>query len=543
MRGHGRAVVVLVVLCLALFLPGLARIPAVDADEGRFVQATKQMVETGNYIDIRLQDVPRSKKPIGIHWLQSAAVLISGQGANAPIWVYRLPSLLGALAAVLLTYWAGLALFGQRAAFVAAALLGASVILIVEAHLAKTDAALLATVVAAQGVLARLYIRDAAAESLPLGLALVFWVALGAGILIKGPVILMVVGLTVVTLIAVERGIGWLRGLRPLVGIAIVGAMVTPWLGWTLARSGTEFLQESVGNDLLGKVLGGQEGHAAPPGTHSLLFWATFWPGSLLAAFSIPWIWRRRGERAVRFCLAWILPSLIVFEVATTKLPHYTLPLLPAAALLVGAAVVAGHGRRGSWIKAAFAATALVPVLLVLASFGIYMRLVGPPPIGASVAGVAVLILAGAAVVLAAKNRLAESFGFVVGSLVPLVIAIMSGLIPNADRLWPARAMAEILPDAAGCSEPAVVVAGFGEASVPFELGTETRLVDGIGAAEFMAAPGCRIAFVEDAEAEAFLTRARELGINLEAGPTIRGLNLTLVRRMQLTAYRGGGAN
>ncbi len=83
-----------------------------DRDEARFVQATKQMVETGDWIDIRLQDEPRYKKPIGIYWLQGAAVLASGQGADAPIWVYRIPSLAAAILSVLLTYAIGRTLAG-----------------------------------------------------------------------------------------------------------------------------------------------------------------------------------------------------------------------------------------------------------------------------------------------------------------------------------------------------------------------------------------------------------------------------------------------
>ena len=58
--------IVLVVLCLLMFVPGIATIPPLDRDEARFTQATKQMLETGDFIEIRFQDDPRNKKPIGI---------------------------------------------------------------------------------------------------------------------------------------------------------------------------------------------------------------------------------------------------------------------------------------------------------------------------------------------------------------------------------------------------------------------------------------------------------------------------------------------
>src|SRR3954454_24795363 len=72
--GHGRAMAFLAVCGLLFFLPGFFNIPPIDRDETRFAQATKQMVETGDFVDIRFQDDGRYKKPVGIYWLQSAAV-------------------------------------------------------------------------------------------------------------------------------------------------------------------------------------------------------------------------------------------------------------------------------------------------------------------------------------------------------------------------------------------------------------------------------------------------------------------------------------
>src|SRR5712664_726421 len=94
---HARAIAVLVLISLVSFLPGFFNIPPVDRDEARFAQATKQMIESGDYIDIRFQDDVRYKKPVGIYWLQSAAVEIASAlklpKAELRIWVYRLPSL------------------------------------------------------------------------------------------------------------------------------------------------------------------------------------------------------------------------------------------------------------------------------------------------------------------------------------------------------------------------------------------------------------------------------------------------------------------
>ena len=116
-RSHARLCAVLVLLSLVCFLPGFTTLQPMDRDEPRYAQASKQMLETGDFVDIRFQDEARHKKPVGIYWMQSASVAI-GEALGVPearttIALYRLPSLFGAIATVLLTYWAALAFFGQ----------------------------------------------------------------------------------------------------------------------------------------------------------------------------------------------------------------------------------------------------------------------------------------------------------------------------------------------------------------------------------------------------------------------------------------------
>jgi hypothetical protein len=84
----------LCLLCLILYAPGLATIPPVDRDEARFAQATRQILETGDFIRIRVQEEARNKKSMGIHWLQAVAVALFSTPGSTAIWPYRLPSAL-----------------------------------------------------------------------------------------------------------------------------------------------------------------------------------------------------------------------------------------------------------------------------------------------------------------------------------------------------------------------------------------------------------------------------------------------------------------
>src|ERR1700754_2217906 len=341
---HFRAVVFLILCGLVIFLPGFFNIPAIDRDEARFAQATKQMVESGDFVDIRFQDDVRYKKPVGIYWLQAASVeAASALGlprAQVRIWLYRVPSLIGAIGAVLLTYWTALAFVTRRGAIFAGLIMCSSVLLGVESRLAKTDAMLLLTVVAAMGALARVYLSWQRGEDPahpPWSWPIIFWTALAGGILLKGPLILMFVALTIVTLAILDRSAAWLWRLRPVWGLMWTLVLVLPWFVAIFWRAGDTFFADSIGGDMLAKFVG-QESHGAPPGVYLLLFWVTFGPGAVLAGRGAPAVWRARREPGAQYLLAWLIPSWIVFELVLTKLPHYVLPLYPAIAILaVGA--------------------------------------------------------------------------------------------------------------------------------------------------------------------------------------------------------------
>ncbi|HYS46471.1 MAG TPA: glycosyltransferase family 39 protein, partial [Rhizomicrobium sp.] len=156
-RLASRPYALLTLLGLLLWLPGIFSLPALDRDESRFAQSSRQMMESGDVVDIRFGHVPRYKKPVGIYWLQTASTRLAGLGRDDRIWTYRLPSLLGGIAASWLTVWCALAVAGAEAALLAGLLMLGSVLLTAEATIATTDAVLLACVLGVQGVLFRLY--------------------------------------------------------------------------------------------------------------------------------------------------------------------------------------------------------------------------------------------------------------------------------------------------------------------------------------------------------------------------------------------------
>src|SRR4051794_27162973 len=542
---HRRAAAFLVLCGLVLFLPGFFNIPPIDRDEARFAQATKQMVETGDFVDIRFQDEVRYRKPVGIYWLQAAAVeSASALGlprAQVRIWLYRIPSLIGAIGAGLLTYWTALAFVTRRGAILAALMLCSSVLLGAEARLAKTDAMLLLSVIAAMGALARVYLSWQRGEDPvhpPWSYPLIFWTALAAGILLKGPLILMFVGLTIASLAIVDRSAGWLSRLRPVWGLIWMMLLVLPWFIAIFWRAGETFFADSIGGDMLSKMAA-QESHGAPPGVYLLLFWVTFWPGAPLAGMAAPAVWRARREPGAQFLLAWLIPSWIVFEAVLTKLPHYVLPLYPAIAILTIGAVERRVLSR-SWLRRGAAWWFLIPaVASVIAVVGAIMLtrqpvfLAWPFVAGALIFGLfAWWLYDDNRAELSLLNGVVAAM-FLAASVYGLVIPALTPLFPSAEI---ARALRSVV-----CVGPKAAAAGFHEPSLVFMTSTSTLLTDGSGAADFLRQGSCRFALVEQRSERGFVQRAEAIGLRYNVAKRIEGYNISQGKAISIAIFRSEG--
>ncbi|RYC31559.1 phospholipid carrier-dependent glycosyltransferase [Lichenibacterium minor] len=512
-------VLCLLLLGLAFWLPGFASLPPMDRDEPRFAQASKQMVETGDFVAIRFGDEARNKKPVGIHWLQAAA-LRGAEAAGVPdaahaIWVYRLPSLLGALAAVLLTFWAALPILDDRGALLAGALVAATPLLGVEARLATTDAVLTATVAAAMGALGRLYLAEPATRKRMWGAALVFWVSVGVGILIKGPITPLIPALAALALSVKDRSGRWLAAVRPVPGVALVLLIALPWFVLILLKTRGAFIADAVGHDLLGKVGGVQESHGAPPGFYFAAFWATAWPLAPFAIVTAAAAWRRRREPSVAFLLSWAIPFWIVLEAVPTKLVHYALPLYPAfailAVLLLLRPAVAGAPIGTYRGRACLALMALVPVAiaaLAVAGEG-RMWTLGPAlATGAAAAVAAALGLCWLAYGALRGARRDAAIAFAVAAAVPLYLFVYGWLLTPgvAPGLAVSQRLAAGAASAAGpsCPAPRFATVGDREPSLMFETDGGLLMTDAAGAARFLEDGPCRVAFVAADEERPF---------------------------------------
>jgi len=211
-----------------------------------------------------------------------------------------------------------------------------------EARVARADAMFAATVTLSLGALARLWLQPD--ERPDYVQAFLFWTGLGIGILLKGPIGPVAIGLTV-TVLVIERGGGrWLGRLVPIWGAIWAALLVLPWIvALLVSAAAPPFPARASGATLLL-----QYSFNIPPGSHILAFGATFWPSALFAALAIPFVLDNARQRSVFFCLAWALPGWALAELIPGKLPHFILGACPAIAFKrVAIASLMSTRRRG----------------------------------------------------------------------------------------------------------------------------------------------------------------------------------------------------
>lgn len=537
---------VLSILGLLLWLPGVLSLPALDRDESRFAQSSRQMIESGDLVDIRLGQVPRYKKPVGIYWLQAASTAIVGMGDDSRIWTYRLPSLLGAIAAARLTVWCAAAFLDAEAALIAGLLILSSVLLAAEATIATTDAVLLACVLAVQGVLLRVYraARDPEVPKPSTRLVLWGWVAVGVGALVKFPVVPGVAIATALALCAWDRRVKWLAGTKPLQGLLLALLVAMPWIIAITAQSHGGFLQQSLGNDFAAKMEGGQESHGAPPGYYLLLSAATFFPAILLILPGLVTGIARRGESGVRFLLTWAGIWWLIVEAVPTKLPHYVLPTYPALAIL--AAIFATQPPPMTrWLPLGLGVTRLIGAIQFVVGAGLLTAAIvllpgrygdGMVPFLTALAGLGA-ILSLAALVLSLMRL--QTWAVLISLLAMLVfVPSLTALVgPRLTQLWMTARLKPIIQAQYRPGDPPPALAGYQEPSMLFALGKDVLLTNGAGAAQSGAENG-GLALVEDKEVGAFLARLAELQADASQVGELSGFNYSRGRQVHVTLYR-----
>jgi 4-amino-4-deoxy-L-arabinose transferase-like glycosyltransferase len=402
--------------CVLFHILGTWSLPLIDRDEPRFAEASREMIQRGNYIVPYFNDKLRLDKPPLTYWAQIACYHFFGENDFAA----RFPSAIAAaLTAIVIFVW-GRQMGAEKLGWWAAIIFTLSLQTFVHAKAAVADMWLVLFMTLAHWAGYELIqrrtpnserIRERAAQrpTLKQGAAvssgavalgkttrppwaiwkspfLVFYLALALGFLAKGPIAWTPL-LTVGVLIIYTRNWQAARRFKFIGGILLTLVLVALWGIPALIQTRGEFFVIGIGRHVVSRSFTTLEGHGASSlGMYVLLLpfyfltvFISFFPWSIKLPWLVRKLWRGRTagindpgynmDKLDTYLLSGIAVVFVIFTLVSTKLPHYTLPAFPLLALLLARHWLKGaaESRRSLFTGIAIAtACALIAIALVV---------------------------------------------------------------------------------------------------------------------------------------------------------------------------------
>lgn len=479
-----------IVLSLGIYLVGNDRVALFDRDEPRYAECSREMLHGSpehpgpNWVVPRFLGELRTAKPPLIYWCQAGVMKLT---SRETVFSARLPSVIAMV--LVLTLWsiAIWKLAGPTRAAWSTFILATSVMVIGAAKACLTDAVLLLFITTAHLCLYAVYRgrRD-------WWIIILMGVSIGLAGLTKGPVVLAVMGTTLAGLaflrmfgrpahaikpVAVDLEKQFLGSFgKTILVLALVVGIVGPWL-WAINRYEPSFLPRIIGHDVVKRMKTGLEGHSAPPGYHLLTIWGVFFPWAIFLPLTVIFAWKRRHLPIIRFALATVLGCWVFFELVSTKLPHYLLPIYPWLALLMADALIRCLRGLADDFDRPFTINALsvwgaVPILGGLVTLWWYKTV----PTLATAAWVVATLVVGLAVIFCFRARRPQLGLLTLGLGNFLLVAVLFGLyLPNASRVRASILVADELKKLGATGPNAVWMMDYKEPSLAFYQGGTIR--------------------------------------------------------------------
>lgn len=344
---------------------GLGHRPLFTTDEGRYAEVPREMLVSGNWVTPRLDGFRYFEKPPLQYWATAAAYAVFG----VHDWSARLWTALSGFLTVVLSGFAAARLYGARAGWLAAAVLGGSFYFGFLAHFNTLDAGLAFTMnLTLFGfVLAQ---RAPPGSRTELGWMLLAYAGAALAVLSKGLIGILLPGAVLVLYMLLKRDARVLRRLRLAWGLPVFLALTLPWFV-AVAHQNPDFLWQFFMVQQLLRFL--------TPISHRPGAWWYFIPLLLLAV--LPWLastatalvrpagrLTARGDfDAAAVLWLWVAFIFVFFSISHSKLPSYILPIIPALAVLTGREL--SGAPRLPWSAVAISAAAgIAGIVLGLAA-------------------------------------------------------------------------------------------------------------------------------------------------------------------------------
>jgi len=356
----------ILLLSLGLLLAGNWILPLTDRDETRFAEASREMLQRGDYVVPWFNGHWRFDKPVLIYWCQSASYRVFGENPFAA----RLPSVLFTTATALLLVRWGRKMADAKTAFLAGAMFVAGLHVAVIGRVATADMAVVFFFTLAVGSGWELTRPQNPAR---MRWWWIFYVALALGFLAKGP--LAALPLAGMVLGRIVRKQDFRLGLvETLLGLCLAAGLTALWGIPAIEQTDWEYVKVGLGEHVWhrstgvndGHGLGGLPGFVATFPLYFLTFFVSFFPWSTRVPAALGRWWPERQRDVLGwYLLAQALVVFVVFSCVRTKLPHYTLPAFPCLALWLALQLRAPTDSV-SWFQKRLAIMGAVVLVLML---------------------------------------------------------------------------------------------------------------------------------------------------------------------------------
>lgn len=354
----GRDLVVLIIVFGLLYTLFLGQLPLLEPDEGRYAEIPREMLERGDLVTPTLNYVKYFEKPPLHYWLNAGSQALFGRSEFA----VRFPSALLGLCGILMTYHAGRRVFGRREGLYGAMVLGSSALFASLARMNSIDMTLTCCMTA---TLFSFLLASREGEERKGLYYHLFYLSAALTVLAKGLIGLVLPGGVVFLYILLTRRWRLLAEMRLATGIPLFLAACAPWFVLVSLRN-PEFARFFFIHEHFERFLTKVHGRYEPPWFFIPVLLGGMFPWTLFLPETFRNL-RRDWSSEKLFLLLWSGVILLFFSMSSSKLIPYILPVFPALALLVGAALC---GRSSAGRSFSFQALASV-LLLCLAGAGL----------------------------------------------------------------------------------------------------------------------------------------------------------------------------
>ena len=328
-----KAVLILLLLSFIFLMAGNNILSLTNPDEVFYAGTAKEMVQQKNWLVPYLFGKPQFEKPIFTCWLLRVAFMLFGVTDFSARFF---PALFGMIGVIALYIFCLLCFGSREKAFLCAFILMTSGLFIGLSRTVFTDMIFSIFILLSLISFFMGYTR----KNLKGAGIILFFIFSAFAVLTKGPLGLLIPLAVIVVFLMIRKEAGFLFCRYCCWGFLLFFLIAAPWYIFMFKKFGNSFIQEFFYNDHIRRLLqaehrGNDRWYFYPLSTVLCIF-----PWSIFTAASFVYLLRRLKERGslpvYSFVFSWIFTTLVMFQIAHSKLVSYIFPIFPALAVITG---------------------------------------------------------------------------------------------------------------------------------------------------------------------------------------------------------------